>query len=515
MRLSIRDTGKFGVLVGLSAIFVDAVIAHGLFWENDPYWTYWITKTFLITTVMIAGTAFLGTGIVQGLALTAVHTAILEIYYEFLAPIGLPQEPQWLDDNHLYTTGIPVHYLAILIGYFIALWIWRRSQPSVRGDDRRSATDRRVGSGGASAAALAVSSLAAILVILVISGIVTNAILLREFPGITYFVQHLLIGFVFLYLWSAYVGMGGAGWIVGALMLSLTWACYAIYLGPTGLPEKIVYLTNHQIWSRTFPGDFVAALIGLFVAVRLLPRLSPKLAYAVPMLVLVLVLVIAPDRAEAKPRGLHASASAWGEAYRVTGPNAVDLKSVQPANGAITINVVEGGNRWSPVQAHDGVDVKAEFSAPDGRYRVIVDQAMPRHPLGKYTTWNGVALMHEMHGPTGIGTNKLPLMKPDISLYGWGKVWKDGKLISPMAPVHAMVTSKGEMPGIMLEVNSEDKLLAGAPGGYITIMWPRVNAITMPRETLRNVQIFGWIGLIGLALLFGWLAYREKDRARG
>jgi hypothetical protein len=27
-------------LVGLSAIFVDAAIAHGLLWENDPYWTY-------------------------------------------------------------------------------------------------------------------------------------------------------------------------------------------------------------------------------------------------------------------------------------------------------------------------------------------------------------------------------------------------------------------------------------------------------------------------------------------
>jgi hypothetical protein len=503
MGLSVRDTGKFGVLVGFSAIFIDAVIAHGLFWENDPYWTYWITKTFLITTVMIAGTAFLGIGIVQGLILTAVHTAILEVYYEFLAPIGLPQEPQWLDDNHLYTTGIPVHYLAILTGYFIALWIWRRATRQAVAQD---------GKDPATPAALAVSSLASTLVILVLSGIITNAILLGEFPGVTYFVQHLLIGFVFLYLWSAYVGMAGAGWIVGALMLSLTWACYAIYLGPTGLPETIAYLTNHQIWSRAFPGDFVAALVGLFIAIRLLPRLSPRLAFAAP--VLALLLFVTPDRAEAKPRGLHASASASGDAARVTGPNSVDMHSVQPANGSISINVVEGGNRWSPVQAHDWIDLTAEFTAPDGNYKVVVDQAMPRHPLGKYTTWNGVALMHEMHGPTGIGTNKLPLMKPDISLYGWGKVWRNGELISPMAPVHAMVTSKGAMPGVMLEVNSEDKLLPDAPDGYITVMWPRVDTLRMPRQTLRNVQILGWVGLIGLALLFGWLAWREDRKAR-
>src|SRR5205814_1851264 len=26
-------------------------LGHALSWENDPYWTYWITKTFLIATV--------------------------------------------------------------------------------------------------------------------------------------------------------------------------------------------------------------------------------------------------------------------------------------------------------------------------------------------------------------------------------------------------------------------------------------------------------------------------------
>ena len=76
-RLSIRGTAKFGVLTALCAIFIDAVIAHGLFWENDPYWTYWITKSFLIATVFIIGTAFLGIGLVQGLLITVVHTAIL------------------------------------------------------------------------------------------------------------------------------------------------------------------------------------------------------------------------------------------------------------------------------------------------------------------------------------------------------------------------------------------------------------------------------------------------------
>src|SRR5512138_3440969 len=103
MRLNGREVIKFGALVGLAAIFVDAAIAHGLFWENDPYWTYWVTKTVLITSVFTFGSAFLGIGIKQGLILTAVHTLILETYYAVFAPIGLPQEPHWLGFNDLWT----------------------------------------------------------------------------------------------------------------------------------------------------------------------------------------------------------------------------------------------------------------------------------------------------------------------------------------------------------------------------------------------------------------------------
>lgn len=502
-RLAIRDTAKFGLLVGLCAIFMDAAVAHGLFWENDPYWTYWITKSFLIATVFIVGTAFLGSGIVQGLLLTVVHTAILEIYYEWLAPIGLPQQPEWLDDDHLWVTGVPVHYLAILAGYLMALWIWRRAS--------LAAPPRNADAGEATPGMLAVSSLVAVAVILLLSGIITHAALLGSFPGITYFVQHLLIGFIFLYVWSAYVGMGGAGWIIGALMLSLTWTAYGIYLGPTGLPEKVVYLTHHQHWSAVFPGDFVAALLGLFVILRLLPRLSRKTA-ATTTASLLALLALAPDRAEAKPQGLHASATASGAAHRVTGSNPVDVRSTQPATGSIAIKVVEGGNRWSPVQARDWIELVADFTAVDGRYRVVVDKAMPNHPLGKYTTWNGVALNHEMHGETGIGTPRLPLMKPDISLYGWGKVWRDGQLLAAMAPVHAMVSGSGPMQGVMLEVDSEDKLLPDVADGYLTVHWPALSSLTMPTKTLRMVEMLGWAGLIGLTLLFGWLSWSEGRR---
>ncbi|MDP9389623.1 MAG: hypothetical protein M3Q48_17335 [Actinomycetota bacterium] len=49
---TLRDLAKFTGAVALLAILSDAAVGHALLWENDPYWTYWITKTFLIATVL-------------------------------------------------------------------------------------------------------------------------------------------------------------------------------------------------------------------------------------------------------------------------------------------------------------------------------------------------------------------------------------------------------------------------------------------------------------------------------
>ena len=219
-----------------------------------------------------------------------------------------------------------------------------------------------------------------------------------------------------------------------------------------------------------------------------------------------------PESADAKPRGLPASASAYGTAHRVTGPNPVDMQSTSSADGRILLRVIEGGNRWSHVQNQDGVELAADFTAPDGRYRVVVDKPMPRHPLGKYTTWNGVALGHEMHGETGIGTPKLPLMKPEISLYGWGKVYRNGELIAAMTPVHAMVTTKGPMAGVMLEVDTEEKTMSGVADGYLTVHWPQIASLHLPQAAVRERELIGWAGLIGLTLLFLLLALRQERR---
>src|SRR5688572_25607807 len=139
---------------------------------------------------------------------------------------------------------------------------------------------------------------------------------------------------------------------------------------------------------------------------------------------------------------------------------------------------------------------------------------MPRHPLGAYTTWFGVVYWHEMHGDTGIGTSSIPKVKPDIALWGWAEVSRDGQVIARMVPAHIMVMTQAPMQGIMLEVATEDKNLPGVPDGYITAMWPTLAAISLPTTTVYGRQIAGWMALVLVVVLFGGLIFLERRRAQ-
>jgi hypothetical protein len=43
------------------------------------------------------------------------------------------------------------------------------------------------------------------------------------------------------------------------------------------------------------------------------------------------------------------------------------------------------------VQNTDAMLVTARFTSGDAEYQVTIDRPMPRHPLGRYTTWSGVS----------------------------------------------------------------------------------------------------------------------------
>ena len=493
MKLNSREVVVFGILVGFAAIFVDAIIAHGLFWENDPYWTYWITKTFLIITVFTIGTAFLGIGIRQGLIIAGIHTLILEIYYEWLAPIGLPQEPMWLPFKDLWTLGVITHYLAILAGYFIALWLWYRS---------------RVRYELASAEKTIRKVLFVTLAVLIVDAVITHGLVVRDFPGITFFVQHFLITFVFFMAWVVYIGFDLKGKIAASLLLALTWIAYSLYLSPMGLPNgTIEYLGYQELWLQYFPSNLVSIFLALWLVTKF--RRKDFLVASGTAALVLLLFVFLPTTASAKG-GMSADAKAEGELMFVVGDDPVDMKSTEMGNGFISINTEDGGNRWSHLQNQDKVDVSAEMTLSGEEYKVIIKQVMPRHYLGLYTTWSGVVYEAEMHGDTGIGTAKLPKVTPEIALWGYAEVYKGEELIAKAAPAHIMVMENEPIKGIMLEVETEGKGLLGTPDGYLNVLWPEISSIQLPEKEKQQRELIGWAALLFLTLLFGWWIIKEE-----
>ena len=207
--------------------------------------------------------------------------------------------------------------------------------------------------------------------------------------------------------------------------------------------------------------------------------------------------------------GLHASATASGAAKAATGVDPYDMGRATTADGTIDVKVTDVGDRWSHLENTDLVDVHATLRIGGDTYDVTIDRAMPRHPLDQYTTWFGVALGQEQHGDTGIGTAELPRVSPEIALWGWAHVRKNGQDIAVSAPAHVMVMKGGPLKGVMLLVNDEDKGLIGAPDGYLSVAWPDVASLSLPSSEQAWRHFGGLVALVVLFAAFLWLASTE------
>jgi hypothetical protein len=216
---------------------------------------------------------------------------------------------------------------------------------------------------------------------------------------------------------------------------------------------------------------------------------------------------------QVKPGGLRAEAHSAGGAMMTTGARPYDMSGARQVQGTIDIVTIDEGDRWSGLQNIDEIDVNAEIRSGSDVYSIKSKQAMPHHPLGSYTTWFGVAYDHAQHGDTRIGTPDLPRMEPDVSLWGWAEVSKNGTVIGKNVPLHAMVNTKDPMRGITLDLAGEDRSLLGAPDGYIVAHWADIASVSLPTAEHQRREIFGYVVLLALVALFGWLALGERTAA--
>lgn len=226
-------------------------------------------------------------------------------------------------------------------------------------------------------------------------------------------------------------------------------------------------------------------------------------------LLLLLIILTTQSLAAAEGSGLPASANTSGKGVIVTGPDPYNFEKTKPINGMISIRVNNKGDRGSPLQNIDEILVKAKFSTDASEYEETITEPMVNQINGRDPTWFGVVYNQKMHGDPKTGTSNLPEMEPDIALWGWAEVYKDGKLIQTRVPAHVKVMGKAPLKGVTLQVGVEGQTLPNTADGYIHIQWPEVDQLVMPKKQQKTREWLGWSGLILINLWFGWLAVKE------
>jgi hypothetical protein len=514
-RMTARQTARFTAVVAVLAIFFDAAVGHGLMWENDPYWTYWITKTFLIATVFGLGTAWFGLGAGRGAIITAVHTIILTVYYWTFSPVGLPSSPEWLDLEHTWITGLPIHFGVIYLGYLTALWLWRRRT--------RQAEEAAAEVGTAAV-------IAGVVITIVAGGLSTLA--LGDFPGFTWFLVRILLTVPYLLWWWAWAGRDQVSAVAGGVVLALVWATYAHFLGPVGLPDTPLRLLNAppppatvewldygQLWLVSFP-IYAASMVVVLLTDAMRSQRQAIGGPVVAAVILGAVLPLMGARASEQnlsQDGTRASIEASGPVRVETGP--FYGNAFQPATGRISVEAEDMGGRVTPLPPHDRLTVSSIVAFGGVSYEVAVEEPLVSHPMGEHTTWWGVGLDVSHHGLSGIGTGRLPGIESSVAAFGMGEISIDGRTVATGVPVHVMTADAGLPAGASLEldVGTEEIAVAGLPAGHLRVLWSdHSEVVEDPANARYAIGGVVLVALLAAALLLGrrelTLSTRREER---
>jgi hypothetical protein len=518
--LSISELFKFTMLASLLAIFADAAIAHAMLWGNDPYWSYWITDSLLMATVFGLGTAWFGIGPGRGALLTLVHVALLTAYYWTLSPIGLPSQPEWLDFERTWVTGLPVHFGVYYLGYLVALLLWNH-RPIMAGGEpvRRDVSSSR-------AAGMAAGIVVGVVVIV---GLL-QAILTAQFPGLTWFIVRVAVAFPFTLAWWAMAGNGRASAVCGGVMLGFLLITYGHYLSPIGLPNPslrmlagdpppaiVHWLSYRQQFLVLLPITQLVAIGGYLLASRWGANSAQIRRYWQPSdrpWVIAAALVLISTGAAAAfytgPEVNEATVTSKGSASQEQGrPYQGQLVATE---ATLSLTAQDLNTHRTPLPPRDKVSLAA--SIPSGEpggpvYTVEATTPMVNDPQGRFTTWWGVGFNVWHHGRSGIGTALLPPTKSEVAVFALGNVIVDGQIIAAGVPVHVMTSSR-EGARLELNVGDLDFPVPGIPEGHLRVVWAEYDGGHIRYGDYAR-YVFGSCVLV-ILLAFALVAVRRQGR---
>jgi hypothetical protein len=514
---SIADVVKFTAMASSLAIFVDAAIGHAMIWGNDPYWTYWITDTLLMATVFGLGTAWLGMGLVKGALITAAHILALTVYYWSLSPIGLPSHPEWLDLEHTWITGLPVHFGVYYLGYVVALWLWRRRFAAMESD--------ATGLSPLGEAALALATAAAVVVIVGL----TQTAATGEFPGATWFVMRIAVAFPLILVWWAVAGADRTAAVAGGFMLGFVLATYGHFLGPVGLPNpsirilaenpppaEVHWLSYRQEFLVLLPLTLAVAIVAFLVALWWRARREAAAAPPAsgfrwaPVLTAAAVLAGLGTVAAVYtgPEGHRAAVTSTGPASLQTGTSYQG--EARPVAATLRMTVENRNTHRTPLPPHDRVDIDASVPGPDGTvYAVRATKPMVADPQGRFTTWSGVGFSVWHHGRSGIGASELPAVQSNVAVFALGKVSANGREIAAGVPIHVMTAAR-DGAHLELHVGDANFPLPEVPNGHLRVVWAGYQGGHAPHLSYAR---YTWGGSVLLVLLsFAVAAARREGR---
>jgi plastocyanin len=158
--------------------------------------------------------------------------------------------------------------------------------------------------------------------------------------------------------------------------------------------------------------------------------------------------------------------------------------NVTPSAGTFTFTA------WDKGAVRDSVDGIAEFTTQDGaRWKLVLDRVqtkdVPHHPR-----FGGVILGLYYHGNTAVHTPLVPTINSAVALWAFGRLYKNGGLVTDNALVHVMLLSRTRRDGdyalacwdcsrnkieeLQLQIlPGPGEAKFDAPGGFLFVNWEK------------------------------------------
>lgn len=371
-----------------------------------------------------------------------------------MSPIGLPSQPEWLDLERTWITGLPVHLAVYYMGYLGALWLWGRRRRRVIESDQGGRRER-------SLAEVAVAALAVAAGIVIVTGIV-QALLFQEFMGLTWFVMRIAVAVPFTIGWWMLAGNDRKAAAVGGIVIAFLLTTYSHYLGPVGLPTEparlwaensppadVHWLSYREEFMVVLPVTAIVAVIGLSLASRWFGyRAEPREARAAMVGGGAAATALVVLGALAAP-GLSADAS------RIA-VESVGLASLggagTPVPATLAMTVANRNTHRTPSPPHDSIDLTATVPGAGGETLDIrATQPMIADPAGRFTTFAGVGFGEWHDGRSGIGMAQLAATKSNVVAFALADIRANGRLVATRVPLQVSATGE-ENPRLDLHV---------------------------------------------------------------